>query len=136
MIITSNNDIARAIYLVSKDKTNEELDIINNRIVKFLVRKRLFSKSKNILEQLNKIIDRENERFVVKIFSAQKLTERLKKELILFFKERYQVEEIVLMETLDEKLLGGMKVEVNDEIIDLTAKNKIKRLQEYLTRKV
>ena len=38
------------------------------------------------------------------------------------------------LENLNEKLLGGFKIEVNNELIDLTLKNKIYRLQEHLIR--
>ncbi|PIP69006.1 F0F1 ATP synthase subunit delta, partial [Candidatus Nomurabacteria bacterium CG22_combo_CG10-13_8_21_14_all_32_8] len=62
--------------------------------------------------------------------------EELREELIFFLKERYKAKEIFLTEVLDEKLLGGMRIEVNDEIIDLTVKNKIKKLQEHLIRKI
>jgi F-type H+-transporting ATPase subunit delta len=136
MTTLSNNDIARAIYLVSKGKTNTELHTINDKIIKFLARRRLLSKSRDILERLNKIINHENERVVAKVLSVRKLKEESKKELILLLKKRYGAKEVVITETLDEKLLGGMRVEVNDEIIDLTVKNKIKKLQEYLTRKI
>ncbi|MFA5095222.1 MAG: F0F1 ATP synthase subunit delta [Candidatus Paceibacterota bacterium] len=136
MTTISNNDIARAIYLVSKDKTNTELHNINDKIIKFLARRRLLSKSRDILERLNKIINYENERIIARVSSAKKLKEESKKELILLLKKRYGVKEVVLTETLNEKLLGGMKVEVNDEIIDLTIKNKVKKLQEHLIRKI
>lgn len=136
MTTLSNNDIARAIYLVSKDKTHPELHDINNKVVKFLVRRRLLSKSSDILERLNKIINNEDGRIVVKIQSAKKLKEEMKNELTTFLKKRYKVKEVVLKEELDEKLLGGVRIEINDEIIDLTAKNKIKKLQEHLTRKI
>jgi F-type H+-transporting ATPase subunit delta len=136
MATLSNNDIARAIYLVSRDKTNTELHDIDKKVVKFLARRRLLSKSRDILERLSKIINYENERIVVKVSSPKKLKEESKKELTLLLKKRYGAREIVLVETLDEKLLGGIRVEVNDEIIDLTVKNKIKKLQEHLTRKI
>ena len=42
----------------------------------------------------------------------------------------------MLVESLDSKLLGGLKVEVNNEIIDLSIKNKIGKLQKYLTKSV
>ncbi|MEK7060258.1 MAG: F0F1 ATP synthase subunit delta [Patescibacteria group bacterium] len=136
MATLSNNDIARAIYLVSKEKTHTELHQVNNKIVKFLARRRLLSKSPDILERLDKIINHEAGRIVVKVQSARKLKEEIKKGLIIFLKERYKVKEIVLTEILDEKLLGGVRLEINDEIIDLTVKNKIKKLQDYLTKKV
>ena len=136
MATLSNNDIARAIYLVSKEKTHAELHEVNNKVVKFLARRRLLSKSKDILERLDKIINYESGKIIVKIFSARKLTEEIKNELVTFLKKRYKIKEVVLTETLDEKLLGGIKIEINDEIIDLTAKNKIKKLQEHLIRKI
>jgi len=136
MATLSNNDIAHAIYLVSKEKTHAELREINNKVIKFLVRRRLLSKSPDILERLNKIINHEAGRIVVKIQSARKLKEEIKKELITFLKKRYKMKEVILKEELDEKLLGGIRVEINDEIIDLTVKNKIKKLQEYLIRKI
>ena len=136
MATLSNNDIARAIYLISKDKTNIELHDIDKKVVKFLTRRRLLSKSRDILERLSKIINHENERIIVKISSPKKLKEESKKELTLLLKKRYEAKEVVLVETLDEKLLGGIRIELNDEIIDLTVKNKIKKLQEHLIRKI
>ena len=56
--------------------------------------------------------------------------------MTFILKERYQQKEVILVEVLDEKLLGGFKMEVNDEVIDLTIKNKIGKLQEYLTRNI
>ena len=135
MSTLSNNDIARAIYLVSKDKTHAELHNVIDKVVKFLVRKRLLSKTGDILERLNKIINNENKKIVVKLLSAKKLKEEIKKELIFFLRERYKAKGVILTEIIDEKLLGGIKVEINDEIIDLTIKNKIKKLKEYLIRK-
>ncbi len=136
MSTLSNNDIAKAIYLISKDKTNAEVKSINVKIVEFLARKGLLSKAKNILERLDKIINYENKRIVAKVLSAENLGIELKKELMFFLKERYKAKEVVLAEALDPKLLGGLRLEVNDEVIDLTVKNKIKKLQEYLVRKI
>jgi F-type H+-transporting ATPase subunit delta len=136
MATLSNNDIAHAIYLVSKEKTHVELHEINNKVIKFLVRRRLLSKTKDILERLDKIINHENKKIVVKVLSAKKLKEESKQELVFFLKKRYAAKEVTLVETIDEKLLGGVRIEVNDEIIDLTVKNKIKKLQEHLIRKI
>lgn len=136
MATLSNNDIAKAIYSISKGKTDTELHAINKKIVKFLSRRRLMSKSKDILERLNKIINHEEERIEVKVSSSTPLKEETKKELASYLKKRYEAKKVVLEETIDSKLLGGMRIEVNDEIIDLTVKNKVKKLQEYLTRKI
>src|SRR3990167_5479273 len=104
MTTLSNNDIARAIYLVSKDKTHAELHNVIDKVVRFFVRKRLLSKTGDILERLNKIINNENKKIVVKLLSAKKLKEEIKKELIFFLRERYKAKEVILTEIIDEKL--------------------------------
>ncbi|MBI5139057.1 F0F1 ATP synthase subunit delta [Candidatus Nomurabacteria bacterium] len=130
------NDIARTIYLLSKDKSGASLSSVLHNVVKFLARKRLLSKSESILLSLKKIIDHESGVVTAKVTSPDKLNEEVKKHLRHSLKERYQAHEVHLVETQDKKLLGGVKIEVNDEIIDLSLKNKISKLQEYLTRPV
>src|SRR3989344_8709829 len=100
MATLSNNNIARAIYLVTKEKTHTEFHGVNKKVVKFLVRRRLLSKAGDILERLDKIINHESEKIIVKVLSARKLKEELKKELIFFLKERYKVKEVILTETI------------------------------------
>ena len=134
MATISNNDIAKAIYLSSKDKTPHELVAHNKNILNFLHRKHLLSKSKNILKKLEQIINKEESRVVVRLKTKDKLKESTKHHLSTFLKERYKVKEIVVNEEEDESLLGGFKVEIEDELIDLSAKNKINKLQEHLIR--
>jgi F0F1-type ATP synthase delta subunit len=67
MTTISNNDIARAIYLVAKDKGKEPG--VLKEIVSFLSRKRLLTKSPEILARLEKIVNEENGVVVVKVSS-------------------------------------------------------------------
>ena len=134
MTAISNKNIAEAIYLASKDKNHEEQSLVSKKVVKFLIKKRLLSKTREILIFLNKIINEHEGRVVAKVSSAEKISEKTNKELKRTLSTRYSAKEISLVENLDKKLLGGIKIEVNDEVIDLTIKNKIERLQEYLTK--
>ena len=136
MATISNNDIARAIYLISKDKSNFEQIDISKKIVKFLFRKRLLFKASLILSQLEKIINKEEGRIVTKVSSVEKLDSKIKTNLEHSLKKRYGAKEIVLVERLDKKLLGGVRLELNNEVIDLSIKNKIEKLQEHLTKPV
>ncbi|MFA5841329.1 MAG: F0F1 ATP synthase subunit delta [Candidatus Paceibacterota bacterium] len=134
MTAISNNDIAQAIYLASKEKSHAEHSLFYSKVVQFLNRKRLLSKAPDILSRLSKIINEHEGRVVAKVFSAEKINEKTNKELVFALTHRYSAKEIALIENIDEKLLGGYKIEVNDEVIDLTIKNKIGKLQEYLTK--
>ena len=135
MATISNNDIANAIYLLSKDKRKEELPAVFKKITEFLNRRRLLSRAGDILEKLDKIINLKEEKIIVKVSSAKKLNEKVKQELSLFLRKRYKVKEILFIEKLNENLLGGMRLEINDEVIDLTLRRKIKKLQEHLIKK-
>ena len=132
MASISVNNIASAIYESSQDKDGAELDIVMKKAVDLISKKHLMSKSNEILNQLEKIIDRKDEVVRAKISSKVKIDKKITDEIDDFIKKRYKVKHTVLEFTVDEKLLGGMRIEVRDEIIDMTTRNKIKKLQNYL----
>ncbi len=134
MTVISNNNIARAIYLASKDKPHAEHSVFFKNVVNFLSRKRLLSKAPDILARLDKIINEDKGVIVAKVTSVEKINDDTNKEIAQILARRYSGKEIDLEENLDEKLIGGYKIEVNDEVIDLTIKNRIAKLQAYLTK--
>jgi F-type H+-transporting ATPase subunit delta len=134
MTTISNNDIARAIYLISKDASKAEQIDLFKKIARFLFRKRLFSKVPDILSRLKKIINKEDGRLEVKVSSVEALSHQTKTHLEQILKKRYSVKDVVLIQNIDSRLLGGLKIEVDDEVIDLSVKNKIKKLKEYLIK--
>ena len=71
---------------------------------------------------------------MAKVWSVEKLDHKTKLHLEHALKKRYSAEHVVLSENIDPKLLGGIKVEVNNEVIDLSIKNKIEKLQEHLIK--
>ena len=135
MATISNNDIADAIYSLSKNKSREQLPLLFKNVAIFLKNRRLLSRAPDILNKLNKTIDLNEERIVAKVSSSRKLTEKAKKYLCSSLEKRYRAKEVLLIESLDEKLLGGVRIEINDEVIDLTIKKKMEKLQEYLIKK-
>ncbi len=130
----SDNSIARAIYEASKDKKGEVQSVFLKNVVQFLARKKLLSKSSDILGRLNTIINDEQGKVAVKVWSAEKIASGMQQKLKQALAKRYGSKEIILEENLDEKLLGGLKIEVNDEIIDLSIKNRMRKLQEHLKK--
>ena len=135
MAIVTNNDIAKAIFLSSKGKSKEDFPVFSKRIVQFLDKKRLLSKAPDILNKLENIINMSEGRVVTKVWSARELNHKTKQELKSFLEKYYKAKEVVLIEKLNEKLIGGFRLEINNEIIDLTVKNEIKKLQDHLTKK-
>ncbi|MFZ2150380.1 MAG: ATP synthase F1 subunit delta [Minisyncoccia bacterium] len=136
MAAISNNNIARAIYLALQGKDKNEQSRAYAEVVNFLAKRRLLSKAPDIMERLNKIINTEEGKIEAKIYTAKKLSDATRKNLARALSERYGGKEIILEEKLDERLLGGWRAEINDEVIDLSIKNKIKKLQAHLTKTI
>src|SRR5689334_5832796 len=114
MTAISNNNVARAIYAALKDKTPGEQTALFPKIVQFLSRKRLLSKSENILARLHTIVNEDGGKIVAKVSSVEKMTEHAKKEITHSLSKRYGGKDIILEEHLDERVLGGYKIEIND----------------------
>ncbi|HBA45992.1 hypothetical protein A2W67_03350 [Candidatus Nomurabacteria bacterium RIFCSPLOWO2_02_40_28] len=134
MSTISNNDIAKAIYLASKDKSSTEMHQVHKKVVEFLTRKKFMSRVAVILEQLKKVINFENGIVSATVLSAHRVHEKEEKDLVHFLKKRYSAKEVELTYILDQSLIRGIRLEVNDEVIDLTVRNQINQLKEYLIR--
>lgn len=129
----SNKDIARGIYEGVKENTGSQSSYLQN-VVKFLAKRKLLSKAGDILKQLKKIVNQEEGIIEGKVSTSVRLGATERYQLIQQLKKRYGAKDVTLTEVVDEKLLGGMKVEVGDEVMDLTTKGKILKLQTYLMR--
>lgn len=128
------NNLARAIYESSKNKDVKDLDVISQKAIKLILKKHLMSKSKEILIKLEKLVDKNEEIVRVRVSSRAQLEKEIINEIEDFIKKRYKAKNTVLEFKIDTKLLGGIKLEVEDEVIDMTLKNKVNRLKEFLIR--
>jgi F-type H+-transporting ATPase subunit delta len=132
----ANNDIAKAIYLSTKDKSGAQLRDALADTTKFLARRRLLSRNKEILENLQIIINHKEGIVVAKIRSAEKISHEVKEELHHALNKRYKAKELKLEESQDASLLGGVRIEVGDEVLDLSIKSKIGQLQDHLMQSI
>ena len=128
----STKNIARTIYELTKDKQGQDLESKLINITNYLVEKRLISRVPEILKKLKEIINKEEGIVEVSItykkIPAKEITEGIEELL----KKRYQAKSILTTIKEDENVLGGVKIEGQGEVIDLTYRNKLKQLQNYL----
>ena len=69
MATISTNNLARAIYESSIDKDGASLDFVTQNAVKLIADKHMLSKSKEILNKLELLVDKKEESIRVKISS-------------------------------------------------------------------
>ena len=134
MSTTSTKHLAQAIYESTLDKSGTDLDTVIENSVRLIYSKHLLSKSKEILRNLENIIDTNSHILRARVTSSHFLSKKnldtVQKEL----KKRYEVEEVLLETYEDPTLINGIKIEVGDEILDLSLVHQIHQLQDYLLK--
>jgi F-type H+-transporting ATPase subunit delta len=125
---------ALALYEATKGKQGKDLESVLANGVIFLKEKQLLSKAPEILKYLQELIDKDNGIIRAHVESGHELTKKMTDEIESELKKRYNAKEVELESKVDEKHLGGLKIEIGNEIIDLTLRHKIDQLQNYLMR--
>ncbi|MEO8637622.1 MAG: ATP synthase F1 subunit delta [Candidatus Taylorbacteria bacterium] len=128
----SPKNVAQAIYESAKGKSGEELDHALFNARNFLSINNLISKSSEILHFIQKFEDEDTGVVRAKVASSVALSQKMSHELEEVLKKRYGAEHILLDLEEDPSLLGGLKIEAEDEVIDLSIKNKMSQLSNYL----
>jgi len=128
----STKNIARAIHESTKGKTDGALHKATSDVVEYLAKKRLLGRAPDILRRLEEIINEEEGIVQANITYKNIPAKRISEEIELVLKKRYKAKEIESTINEDKEMLGGVKIEVGDEVIDLTLRNKINQLQNYL----
>ena len=131
----SVKNIAEAIERETEGKSGAELLAVLKNTVEFLHKKRMLSQSEAILSAFEKKINEKNGIVKIKVRSAKEIPENKKKTLEKEIKEKYGAKEIESVYLQDLKLLGGMKIEIGDEVLDDTYRNRLNQLEKVLIQK-
>lgn len=131
----SSKNIAEALYEATKGKNGVELEQILKRSVSILNKKNLLGKSENILHALQSIIDKKTNTIRLKVTTAKNLQNEERKKLEQEIKQKYKASVVMSEFFVKEELLGGVRVEVEDEVLDTTYKNKLQQLEKFLISK-
>lgn len=134
MKLRSTKNLAEAIYQNAKGKNGPELSVTLANVVEFMDKHQLLGKSKEILSQLEKIIDKDEKVLRAKVTSSTVLSKKMLEELEENLKKRYKAKDVEIDTKEDLDLINGMKIEANDEIIDLTLRARLHQLQTHLIK--
>ncbi len=128
----STKNVAEAIYATAKNKSGTELEHALKMSVEFLAKKNLLSKAPEILKNLEQLLDTEHNILRARVLSRKPLSKKATEEVEGLLKKRYKSKDTVLEWMEDKTLIGGMRIETNNEIIDMSLKNKLNQLQAHL----
>lgn len=128
----STKNIVLAIHEMTKGKDGHELSLATQNITDYLAKKRMIPRTPEILRKLEEMINKEEGIVKANITYKDIPSVKISEEIEEILKKRYKAKKILAITNEDKNMLGGIKIEVGDEVIDLTLKNKINQLQNYL----
>ena len=132
MLRNREKEIGEVIYELLKDKKGEELNSLTLKSVAFLQKKNLLGMAPKILRHIEKKVDRDSGRVRLLVKSPKKLENGVIHELQKMLKQYYGAREVILKFEEKPELIGGVKIEGRDEVIDLSIEARIRKLQEQL----
>ena len=129
---------AEALHELVSGKTAAETGAIIKSFVDMLVKKRMIGKSDEVIEAFRKIELKEKGIIEATVSSAQSLAieaeEKIKELVNKEFGSNEKNSSVEISHKIDEKLLGGAKIQVGDTIIDATLKGRLAILQRELAK--
>lgn len=130
----SPKNIAEAIYGATVSKSGNDLAQVLRRSAEMLHNKRMLGKSSEVLSALQNIFDKKTGTIRMKVITAKSMGQERKKKLENEIKDKYKADKVVSEFFEKEELLGGIRIEVGDEVLDTTYRNKLHQLENFLIK--
>jgi len=125
---SSNKQYAQALYEVTKDKTGADLKQVLDVFVKLLVRNRRLKQANNIIAEFEKFAKKQEGVVELSITSARELDDKTVDHIKKVFGEKVEA-----VENIDENMIGGVRVKMEDKILDGSLKTQLISLKKRLT---
>jgi F-type H+-transporting ATPase subunit delta len=125
---------AKTLFESTDGKTETEVSDIVKRFAEILKKDGQLKNVKKIMEKFSDLYNSEHRIVEAEIVSWEALSNELSNKLQKFLKEKYDVKEVIIKNTVDEKIIGGIIVRVGDEIMDGSILNQLKMLKNNLSK--
>ncbi len=132
MKITANQ-YAKSLYAATKEKSQKEISVAVANFIKILDKNRQIKLFAKISKKFEEIWNKENGVVMAEITSREKLDEKSLKKIENFIKEKYVAKKVLIKNITDEKIKGGIVIEVGDEVLDGSIEGQLTRLKNNLT---
>lgn len=124
---------SQLLYEVTKEAPQE---LIQTRISDFVktIGKKKGVKWRAILDSFSKTFDEKEGIMEVHVTARHHMDSDEKRDVLEFAKELYPDKQFVIIDHLDDSVVGGCKVQIEDRLFDFTVKNSLAALHKRLTQ--
>ena len=101
---------------------------------KYLEKKGLLSKLDSIISDYEILYNKKNNIVQATVTLMNRLPEKTKNDLAEALKKKYNAKEVQIIEKVDARILGGMKIKIGDQVLDSTLAHSLHQLETQLLK--
>lgn len=127
-------ELAEALLEMTDGKSEAEEKKAIKEFAAYLSRKGMLSQSDAIIEEYRALYNRKHNIVEATVTLTERLPEHTRLKLREALKKKHKAREVHMLEKVDQRIIGGMKVKIGDEVYDSTIKNTLKQLEAQLLK--
>lgn len=124
---SSNGKIARA--LLSELRSGKDIKQVTKSLAAYLTQERRLSDAGAVVRELERLLLNEEGRLYVHSTTAFPLSEQQKTEISQMFAKASRAKDIIIQESIDKDVIGGVRLQTADHQLDLTVQRQLQRLK-------
>jgi len=125
---------AKSLYEITAGKTEQEIASLVKGFFDVLVKNRQLKLVNNIIERFSEISNKAQGIVEAEIVSVKILDSDTLKKIELFIINKYSAKKVIIKNTVNEKIKGGLIIKVGDELLDASVAGLLAGLKRELTK--
>lgn len=120
---------AGLLYEITKDKNEAEANKVIADFVRLLSHKKALRFKQQIIDAFGKYYNQAEKIAEVIVYSAKGLDPKEEDKLAEIIKKIKEVDQVEVRQEIDEKLIGGIKIRIDDIFLDASLKSQLTKLK-------
>ena len=132
MKLTRTKELAQTLLEMTENVSPEEQAKVLKDFVQYLAKKQAIADAGAIMAEYQSLYNAKHGIVEATVTLVNRMSDAARKELSESLKKKYHAAEVHITEKVDARVLGGMKIQVGDEVWDSSIQNSLNQLQEVL----
>ncbi len=112
----------------------ETPDLSMKDFVAFLAKNKMLGCVDEIIREFEMLYNKKHNNIEATVTVTERLSEHKQTEIRHALKEKYKADTVHLTEKIDQRLIGGVKIQVGDTVYDSSVRNTLRQLETQLLK--
>ncbi len=134
MAASRTKELAHVLFETTDGKTEAEEKKALKQFAAYLAKKGLLKDQDKIIDAYRQLYNEKHGIVEALVTLTERMHETTKLELREALKKKYKAHEVHILEKVDQRLIGGIKIQIGDTVYDSSLQNSLKQLQAQLLK--